>query len=436
MPKIAIIGAGSVIFAKQLISDILSQPALTRCTLSLMDIDPNKLALTGAVARRLIKDNGLGAKVEETTDRRAALNGADYVLCLVQIGGIDIVEKDITIPSKYGINQAVGDTLGPAGIVRAQRSIPVILDIARDMEELCPDAWLLNYTNPMVMITKALYMETKIKALGLCHAVQGTVERLAALLEMPIEELTHWVAGINHMAWVLRLEDPAGNDLYPRLFAALEDPTLYGQDKIGFEMLKYFGYFVTESSHVSEYVPYLRQRPELVEYFGVPEGRVLINTRKRMAKEPAKIKDMLESPGKLSLDLSGEYASRIMNSLETGEMLRINANVQNTNLITNLPQGSCVEVPCLVDKAGVHPCHVGALPSQLAALCNSNVSVQDLAVEAILEENLEKLIQAIALDPLTAATCTLPEIWEMSIELLQSQREMLPPGILAQLDRL
>jgi len=377
MVKIVIIGAGSHVFSRHLITDILSYPELRDSTISLMDINQERLDLITAFTKRLVKQYRFKTRIESTTDRRVALEGADYVIVSIRVGGLEAYKLDLEIPAKYGVIQGIGDTIGPGGVFYGLRHIPTILDTCYDMEDLCPEAWFINYTNPMAMICWAINDYANIKSVGLCHSVQGTTAELARYIGAPVDELSYWVAGINHMAWFLELKW-RGQDAYPILREKFKDPSVYmredahwaGADIVRVEIFKAFGYFNTESSqHMSEYVPYFRKRPELLKRFKLidPVER-LDRMEKNRIKQDEELKRLIVKGHKFHLERSREYCSYIIHSIETGVPRRINGNVKNSGLITNLPYGCCVEVPCLVDKRGIHPCYVGDLPPQCAAL--------------------------------------------------------------------
>jgi alpha-galactosidase len=435
MAKIVLIGAGSHVFSRHLITDILTYPELRNSTISLMDISQEAVDLIEGFAKKLVKENEFKTKIEATTDRRKALDGADYVFVTIQVGGSKATKPDREIPDKYGVNQAVGDTTGPGGVFYGTRHIPAILDICKDMEELCPDAWLMNYTNPMSIICWAVNDYTKIKNVGLCHSVQGTSSELARYLGIPLSDISYWVAGINHMAWFLKLEKN-GKDLYPLLREKFKDPAIYsaedshwaGPDVVRVEIFKAFGYFNTESSrHMSEYVPYFRKRPELIKKYLLENiGRFTWEGRgaERIAQD-AELKKLIASDEKLPFKHSGEYGSEIIRAMETGMPLRINCNVKNKGFITNLPKGCCVEVPSLVDKEGIHPCYVGDLPPQLAALNRTEINVHELAVRGIVEKDKTKIFQAILLDPLTSAIQTIDETRQMVDEMFIAEKQYL-----------
>ena len=430
MAKIVLIGAGSHVFSKNLITDILFYPELRDSTIALMDIAQEPLDLITAFAKKIVQQQGFKTKIESTTNRREALHGADYVINTIQVGGLKAMFTDKEIIDKAGVDEAVADTIGPGGVFYGARNVPVILDICRDIEELCPNAWLLNYSNPMAIITWAINDYTHVKTIGLCHSVQGTAAELARYIAIPIDELSYWVAGINHMAWFLKLKWN-GKDVYPLLKEKFKDPAVYsaphahwaGPDVVRAEIFNAFGYFNTESSvHMSTYVPYFRKRPELIDKFKLDTLRFdqWVGSRK---KQDAEFKLLLSSRRKLPLTHSGEYGSIIIHSLETGKPSRINANVKNKGLITNLPEGCCVEVPCLVDKEGLHPCYVGDLPPQLAGLNRTNINVQEMAVRGIVEKDKTKIFQSILLDPLTGAMLTIDEMRRMVNELFKAGKE-------------
>ena len=434
MTKIALIGAGSHVFARRLITDFLSYPELRESTISLMDIDEEGLALTTAFAKRVVEQHGFKTKIESTLNRREALEGADYVIVSIRVGGTEANKLDLMIPAKYGVKQGIGDTVGPGGVFYALRHIPVILDICYDMEELCPDALLINYTNPMAMICWAVNDYTRIRNVGLCHSVQGTAAELARYLGAPVEELSYWVAGINHMAWFLELKW-RGRDAYPILRERFKDPEVYsrpdahwaGADIVRVEIFKAFGYFNTESSqHMSEYVPYFRKRPELFERFKLdsPLERLEKMEEKRKRQEE-ELRELLRENREIPIKRSREYCSEIIYAMETGVPCRINGNVKNDGLITNLLRGCCVEVPCFVDKNGIHPCYVGDLPPQCAALNRTNINVQELGVKAAVEKDKTLAFQAILVDPLTSAVLTIDETRRMVNEMFEAEKEFL-----------
>jgi len=434
LSKIVLIGAGSHVFARRLILDFLAYPELRDGTISLMDIDKERLNLVTAFAKKVVRQHGFDIKIESTVDRRAALENADYVIVSIRVGGMEATKLDLEIPEKYGIKQGIGDTIGPGGVFYGLRHIPVLLDICRDMEELCPEAWLINYTNPMAMICWALNNYRKIKNLGLCHSVQGTAAELARYLGAPLEEISYWVAGINHMAWFLKLKWRE-EDAYPLLREKFKDPSIYsrpdahwaGADIVRVEIFKAFGYFNTESSqHMSEYVPYFRKRPELFEKYKLVVASERIKGMEAWGpQQDEQIRKLIESDKKIPIQRSNEYCSQTIHSIETGVPRRINANVKNRGLITNLPWECCVEVPCLVDKNGIHPCYVGDLPPQCAALNRTNINVQELGVLAAVNKDRDLALQAILLDPLTSAILTIDETKNMVSEMFEGEARYL-----------
>lgn len=439
MPKITFIGAGSAVFTRNLLGDILTYPELDGSRICLMDIDSNRLGLVDSLAKKMVAQQGSKISVASTTDREDALRDADFVIITIQVGGLQAYELDIEVPKKYGVEQCVGDTLGPGGVFRGLRHLAVISEICRELEELSPNALILQYTNPMAIICWAISLLSPIKTVGLCHSVQGTSEQLARYIGAPNEEVAYWVAGINHMSWFLRFERN-GEDAYPQLFEKLDDPEIYGQDPIRFDLMRHFGYFVTESSgHASEYYPYFRKRPDLldntVSKFTQPNsgwfdygrtGGYLRTCQRGLEHYYTDIEKQLSDAEPVKVRRSHEYGGQIMHSIETDTLRRINGNVPNTGLITNLPDGASVEAPGLVDKTGINPCHVGDLPPQLAALIRTNTNVQELAVLGHIHRDRDLVRQAIQLDPLSSAVCSLEEIDRMVGDLFEAQAEWLP----------
>lgn len=432
MAKIAFIGAGSIVFSKNLLTDILSFPDLSGSTISLMDIEPGRLALTVRTANMVVAQEGFRAVIESTTDPDKALKGADYVITMFQQGGLTAFEKDIRIPETYGIYQSVGDTLGPGGVFRALRSVPVFLDICRRMESLCPDALLMNYVNPMAMNCWAVNKASAVKIVGLCHSVQGTAEDLAEYIGVPFHEVSYKCAGINHMCWFLDYRRK-GEDCYPLIKAKYDDPAVYSKDVTRFEILKYFGHFVTESSyHMSEYVPYFRKSPEWrekirnIDSYLKEDNGIYYKECERLASGFTEETERMLASERVSIERTEEYAAGIIHALESGTPAVVYGNVRNEGLIENLPLGAIVEVPCLVDAIGIQPTVIGRLPPQLAALNRSNINVQELAVEAALNGDRDLVYQAIMMDPLTSAVLTLPEIKKMTTEMFEAEKEFLP----------
>ncbi len=440
MTKITLIGAGSVVFTRNLCSDILLVPELQESTISLMDIDPERLKMAQALVQAIVDQRGLKARVEATLDRRVAIAGADFVITTFQQGGLDAYRLDIEIPQKYGVEQCVGDTLGPGGVFRSLRTIPVLVDLGFEMDELAPDALLLNYVNPMSSNCWAFYEATGRPHVGLCHSVQGTSEMLAEWIQVPYEEVSFFCAGINHQAWFLEFWRGKEN-LYPKIWEAIEKPEIYAAEPVRIDIMKHFGYFVTESSgHASEYMPYFRKSVQMVNEELVPKftdevnhwfdyartGGYLRYCIERFKEYRQEYQDLLEGTKNLRETRSYEYGSYIIEAMVTGRMAKINGNVPNQGLIDNLPEGCCVEVPCLIDGNGVQPIKVGILPVQLAALNRTMINVQSLIVEASMFGDKEALTHAVMLDPLTAAVCTLDQIRAMVDEMFEAQVHWLP----------
>ncbi len=415
-PKISLIGAGSVVFARRLLQDVSCVPELRDSDISLMDIDEERLEVIGHFAEKLFAEVGSKGSIETTTDRRHSLADADYVLTTIRVG--DTYERDIEIPLKFGVDQAVGDTVGPGGVFKALRTVPVLIDISRDIEDVAPNATLLNYTNPMAMACWGITAETTVPTIGLCHSVQRTTQMLASYIGAPDGEVSAWVAGINHLAWFMRFERN-GLDAYPALRDALDDPEIFSLDPVRFEVMKHFGYFVTESTrHMSEYVPYFRTEELVIEEFKLNEIRQDLDRRvKRVDDHYTMLERDAYSDDPINPVRSDEYACRIMEAMESGVKTVINGNVPNDGLVDNLPYGSCVEVPILIDELGFHPMNVGELPPQCASLSRANIAVQEMGVEAVLNRSRESAFHAVALDPLTGAVLSLEEIRSMFDEM-------------------
>ena len=433
MAKIAMIGAGSLVFCHRLMVDMLTFPALGDSHFALVDIDETRLEYARRIAERTVRDSKTRATVSATTDRREALEGADYVVIMILHGGIDVISMDIDIPMTYGVSQCIGDTLGPGGVFRALRTIPVILDICYDVEELCPDALVLNYTNPMAMLCWAATEYSDAAVVGLCHSVQGTTQQLAKACEVPYEETDYFVAGINHQAWVLEMNHK-GRDLYPDILKSCAGGTLRKNEPVRSEMCRHLGTFVTEGSgHNSEYIPWFRKRKDLRDRW-CPDGstwngehgfiKVLYGDNRTDWHE--RMDKMASSAEPIVFKRGLEYGSYIINACETHEPARFNGSVPNTGLITNLPDGCSVEVPCMADRSGVHPVYVGDLPPYLAAINRSNIAVQELAVQAAVTGDRSAAFHAVMLDPLTAAVCSLEEIQAMVDEMFEAEAEWLP----------
>jgi alpha-galactosidase len=423
--KVTLVGAGSTVFARTLLGDLLSFPELANgTTVSLMDIGEERLRTSETVARRIVDALEVDASIDATLDRREALDGADYVFTLMQVGGYrPATVTDFDLPKRFGLQQTIGDTLGIGGIMRGLRTIPVLLDICRDMEEVCPDALLLQYVNPMAMLCWATASASSIRTVGLCHSVQGTARDLAADVRVPAEEIEYLCAGINHLAFYLVLSHQ-GRDLYPQLRRKEDLPEW---NRVRYEVLRHFGYFCTESSeHLAEYVPWFikRARPELVEEFNVPLDEYPRRCEAQIA-EWQELRGSLEEGAAVTVERSDEYGAGIVRALETGETFAFNGNVMNDGLIDNLPV-CCVEVPCVADEHGITPQPVGALPPQLAGLIQTNVNVQGLTVEAALTGSREHVYHAAMLDPHTAAELSLAEIRELVDLLLEAHGDLIP----------
>ena len=433
MKKIVFIGAGSFGFTRCLVRDILSFPALADSKIVLMDIDPERLSYSKKAVDTIVAAGNYPAQVSATTDRKEALEGADGILCTILAGRVNVWRHDIEIPKKYGVDINVGDTRGPAGIFRALRTIPVMLDICRDIEKYCPDAVLLNYTNPMAMLCRAMQGETTVKVTGRCHSVQGTAHMLAQWIGAPFEEITYLCAGINHQAWYLEYKWN-GKDAYPLIRQAVQRPEIYQEELVRNEMFLHLDYYVTESSgHNSEYNPWFRKRPDLIEKYcahgaGWNPGEYAFILNEYLRRENTwkqEIEDWFKEP--VDLQRGNEYAAYILNAMiGDGAMFKFNGNVRNFGLIDNLPEGCCVEVPVLATKHGFEPVHAGALPPQLAILNNINAQCEELAVEAALTGDPRKVFHAICLDPLTSAVLSLAETKEMVREMFQSNWDYLP----------
>lgn len=451
MAKILILGAGSF-FTFKWIRDILNSPSPSEGTFALVDIDPKRLRISQKMAEKMVEEkNAKGWKVESATDRKKLMGGSDYIINTIEVSGIDTVKYDYEIPKKYGVDQCIGDTVGPGGVMKALRTLPSWMEILKDVERLSPDALILNYTNPMAMITLAAVEATELSVVGLCHSVQNTSRQLAEYAEIPYKEMRWKCGGINHMSWFTELKH-GGTNLYPKLRKRAQNPQIYWKDPVRFETMLQLGYFPTESSgHFSEYVPYFRKRPELIEKYcgkGYKGGsgfyakswpkwrKAKDKTMKKWIKGAEIEGDELENTPLEEKDLdlsrrSQEYASYIIEANTADRPFLFHGNVKNTCLIENLPKNGIVEVPVVVDKNGFHPCQFGKLPEHLASLNRSNMSLQRLVVRSILESNREKAIRAMMMDPLTAAVGSLEEIREMANELFEAEKDYLPDYLLS-----
>lgn len=428
MPKVTFLGAGSAVFARQLMTDILHIDGLDEGTFVLVDVDAERLDLAYRIAERLIERSGKHWQVVASTERGAVLAGSDFLINTIEVAGLANVRYDYELPLKYGIDQCIGDTIGPGGIFKALRTGPSWLAILHDAERLCPNALVLNYANPMSILTLAALRGTTMQTVGLCHSVQGSSRQLAGYLGVPYEDLEWRCAGLNHNAWFTVLRHH-GQDMYPVLLERIADPELYECDPVRFEMVKHFGAFVTESSgHFSEYVPYFRKRPELIEqycrsgYLG-ESGFYANNWPQWRAENDTSIRAMVAGEKELPYHRSHEYGSYIIEGVTLHRPQVIYGNVRNgpkAALIDNLPDG-CVEVACLVDRNGIQPMHFGELPEHLAALNRAHMSVHALMVDALLTRNREAARSALLLDPLSAAVCSPAEISALFDEMWVAQ---------------
>lgn len=431
MPKVTIIGAGSAEFSTELMSDILLTPGLESGLFALVDIDPERLELAHQMAEFLIKRSGRDWRVEASAERSLVLAGSDYVINTIEVAGLANVRHDYDIPLKYGVDQCIGDTIGPGGLFKGLRTLPVWLDILTDVERLAPRALVMNYTNPMSLTVLAGVRASKLTIVGLCHSIQQTAEHLAEYLDIPLEEIDWRAAGINHLAWFTKLERK-GEDLYPRLRQRAQIPEIYEQDPVRFEMMFHLGAFSTEGSgHASEYTAYFRKRPDLVQKYDRSgyrgESGFYANnwpTWRRRADDA--LRAYLAGKKEFKLERGPEFASTIMEAMAGSVPAVIYGNVANTGLIENLPQNGVVEVACLVDKKGIQPTYFGSLPTQLANLDQQHMAFHDLVATAILEQEREAAVHALMVDPLTSAVCSLAEIRALFDEMVQAQRDDLP----------
>jgi alpha-galactosidase len=429
VPKVTLVGAGSAVFARQLMTDILAVDGLDQGVFALVDVDATRLELARKIGERIIELSGKRWTVQASTERADVIAGSDYVINSIEVAGLKHVRADYDIPKRYGVDQCIGDTIGPGGIFKALRTGPVWLEIVGDVARLAPRAVVLNYTNPMSILTLAAARSVDLEVVGLCHSVQGTSRQLASYLDIPNDRLTWDCAGINHNAWFTTLERD-GQDLYPLLRERARIPEIYEQDPVRFELMLHLGAFVTESSgHFSEYVPYFRKRPELLAkymrsgYLG-ESGFYASNWPEWRRANDELIASMLRGETPVPTDRSHEYASTIVEAIELGREASIHGNVRNRGWIENLPDG-CVEVECRVSRRGVKPVRFGALPEQLAALNRSHMAVHELVVAALLERDRTNAKYALMLDPLTAAVCSLEEIDRLFDEMWDAERESL-----------
>jgi alpha-galactosidase len=439
MVKVALIGAGSAVFAQTVITDILGIDELDGGTFVLVDLDSERLELAQQVAEQTIASAGRSWTVQATTERRAALPDCDYVFNMIEVGGLANVGFDYAIPMKYGVDQCVADTSGPGGIFKYLRTAPAWLAICRDIEEMCPLALVINYTNPLSAMVMTALRATSLQVVGLCQSIVETSYALSEFVDVDYEQMRFRCGGINHLSWFVTLETAEGEDLYPRLRRAADDPAIYERDPVRFDLMRAFGYFTTEaSSHASEYVPYFRKRKELVEYYASLQPDIRSGERaerwpRGRVEHDARLREYL------ARERRGERAFFLQRGLDAGSYIVeghalnrpqvIYGNVRNSGLIENLPRDGCVELACTVDGMGIHPMHFGRLPAHLAALDSAHIMIHELMVQAILDEDREAAVQALMLDPLTAAVCTLPEIRQMFDEMAVAQRDYLPEFI-------
>ena len=433
MKKFTFIGAGSLEFTRDLVRDLMTFPAFDDAEIMLMDINEQRLQYAKKGVERIVKAGNHNAVVKATTDRREALKGADGVLITVLQGGVDVWRYDIEIPKKYGVDICVGDTRGPSGIFRFLRTAPVMLDMIRDIEEICPDAIVLNYTNPMAMLVSYLQSQTDVSVTGLCHSVQGTAEMLAGWLGLKPEELDYRCVGINHQAFYLELEHD-GKDMYPALREAIKKPEIYNEEPVRNEMFKYLRYYASESSgHNSEYNPWFRKRPDLIEKYcmhgtGWNPGEyayILKEYEEREDTWEKEYTDWLEN-GEVELERGDEYASNIFNAIfGDNTPFPFNANLRNKGYITNIDEGACVEVPVIADKDGIHVTGTHTLPAHLSALVSHSAKLEEMAVKGAIEGDPELIFQAILQDPLTAAVCSMEEAHDMVQEMFDKNAEYL-----------
>ncbi|PAV31142.1 alpha-glucosidase/alpha-galactosidase [Virgibacillus profundi] len=430
MSKITFLGAGSTVFAKNVLGDCMTVPALQGFEFALFDIDHERLKDSEVMLTNIKENLGSTVKVVSYTDRKDALMGANYVINAIQVGGYDpSTIIDFEIPKKYGLRQTIADTIGIGGLFRSLRTIPVMMDFARDMEEVCPDAWFLNYTNPMAALTGAMNRYTDIKTVGLCHSVQVCADHLLKSLDMPTDNIQSKIAGINHMAWLLEISRN-GEDLYPEIKkrANVKQKNKH-DDMIRFELMQRFGYYVTESSeHNAEYHPYFikSKYPELIDRFNIPLDEYPRRCVNQIDRWKEMRNDLIENKT-LAHSRTHEYGSYIIEAMETNQPIKIGGNVLNTGrLISNLPEKACVEVPCLVDANGVTPTYVGDLPEQLAALNRTNVNTQLLTIEAAMTGKKEHIYQAAMLDPHTSAELSIDDIVALCDDLIEAHGDWLP----------
>ncbi|GFI01803.1 alpha-galactosidase [Lachnospiraceae bacterium] len=440
MNKIVIIGAGSGMFSKKLICDVLTYDDMHIDAIGLVDINEHKLHVMEQVANKIVKQLGKNTVIEASTERRNVLKDAKYVINTIGVGGVELYEKDLGIPEKYGCIQNVGDIIGPGGMFRGLRAFPAILGMCKDMEELCPDAYFFNYTNPMAALCLALSKATKIKVFGFCHNVQSTALQLSAYLGTTMDHVSFWAAGINHMDWFLQYKVD-GKDAYPELFEIAKDWKRIEElqkvepdychydakvyDFVRFEIMQNFGKYVSESPfHMGEYCPYFRKNEEMIKEYKI-EDRWWLRQEQGRDEYFEELEALIRENKEIPISKSFEYAPEIIHANLAGKPFRANLNVPNTGLITNLSNDSVVEVPCYADSEGIHPCYVGEIPTQLAALNTSNIVVHQMMAKAMVEKKYEYIYEGVKLDPMTAANCTLKQITSMVDELIEVNKAYL-----------
>jgi alpha-galactosidase len=428
-PTIVIIGAGSVVFTRDLLGDVFSFPALSSARVVLHDIDPERLETARAIAEATADAAGARPQITAEADRRRALDGADYVINVIQVGMHEATVRDFEVPAGFGLNQTIADTIGIGGIFRGLRTFPVLAALAQDMADLCPDAWLLNYTNPMAMNVTFLHaVAPRLKVLGLCHSVHWTMDGLCELVGVPLDEVSYWSAGVNHQGWVLRWERD-GQSLYPLLDERIAaDPEL--RRRVRVDMYRRLGFYPTETSeHSSEYVPWYLHHPSEVDRLRLNVGEYVGISAENLA-EYTRVREQLAGTGRLEIESGAtEYAPQVIHSLETGTVRVISANVANDGLITNLPTGFVVEVPTLLDGLGAHPIHVGDLPPQCAAVNRSYIGPAELAVRAAVDGDPRLVRAAAMVDPNAAASLTVDQIWQLCDALVAAHGPLLPEAL-------
>lgn len=432
MKKITFIGAGSMVFTRNLVRDLLTFPAFSDAEIALMDINPENLEIAAAGVEKIIQAGHYPAHVLATTDRIEALKDADGVVCTIAVGSREIISKDVDIPMKYGVDFCVGDSRGVSGIFRALRTWPVLLDICRDMEKYCPKAVFLNYTNPMAILCRAMQSETALTVTGLCHSVQGTSEMLARWIGADMNDVTYTCAGINHQAFYIDFR-VNGEDAYPQIKEAIKKPEIYNEEIVRNELLKHLGYYVTESSgHCSEYVPWFRKRQDLIDKYCAPgtgwnpglhkmghvEGEERPDTRRE------EFLSFADDPK--NLERGHEYAAYIFNAM-IGDLTpyEFNGNIRNFGIIDNLPEGCCIESPVWATKKGLEPVRIGKLPPELAILISHTAQAEELAVEGMINGDAKKIYQACYFDPVSSAKLSLDEIRQMVRELFEANKDYL-----------